>query len=541
MIYLDFCKNKKVGVIGRGVTGNAVIAALVYSGAEVISFDDADKNNCIDVANNINCTKNNSININNQSNIDKSNYIDVANKYIDYNVWKNLDFIVTSPGIPMLWPQMHKIIQFAYSNFIPIYNDIDLFMKWALDAKKKVIAVTGTNGKSTTTALIHHLLEQNGISSYFGGNFGIPVLTFQDDKDVYVIELSSYQLESSKILNLDVAVLLNVTPDHLQRHANMHGYASAKCRIFAQSKKAVVCVDDEYSMAIFQYLQDGKNGRFFEKVVGTSSVKKLDFKNCVYVDDDKLYEINNYEKKVVFGLSDLQIHKQNVICAYAAVAGFVAFSDFGKCLKIEKDKCGKDNLGKNGYWKDGRNGCAENANDKIKKDFQTFKNLKHRQEFVKKVNNVVFINDSKATNAAAVQTAFDNYENFYWILGGIAKEGGIQLLIPHFSKVKEAFLIGQSAGEFKAVLDSCGVKCCLCKDLECAVNAAYESSLNDNNDACDKNFCGCEDVKVKLTCENVENEVVKYVLFSPACASFDQFNSYEHRGECFRQIVEKLK
>ncbi len=428
---------KNFGVVGFGQTGQSIIRFLENCGANIFLFDDK---------------------------VIDSFYYQNLEKFN----WKKLDFLVVSPGIHLWW-DIHPVILQARKFMVPIINDLDLFQS---QINGRTIAITGTNGKSTTTALIHHILKKK-YQTEIGGNFGKPVLELPKNSNFYVLELSSYQLESCNALGFDTAILLNITPDHLTRHGGMEGYVATKQKIFANSKResmAIVGVDDEYCQHILDFVH-------YPNVIKISG--KGVPKNGIGWYKNKL--INNCEnqfKVVMQNVPQLdgEHNRQNIAAAYAA------------CV------------------------VANGINEKIfLGELSTFSGLEHRQEFVKSINGAQYINDSKATNADAVEQALKRFENVIWILGGHPKEGGIESLLPYFSKIKFAFLIGEVAEKWHEFLSQNHVANQIVFTLENAVKGSY-----------------------KIACEK------DIVLLSPACASFDQFKSFEDRGERFKKFVREL-
>lgn len=428
--------SKNFGVVGFGQTGKSIVHFLENFGANIFLFDDKIT--------------------------DHPYYRDSRN--FD---WKSLDFLVVSPGIHLWW-DIHPTVQQARKFMIPIINDLDLFQK---QIREKVIAVTGTNGKSTTTALIHHIFTKK-FQTEIGGNFGKPVLDLPKNSDFYALELSSYQLESCNLLGFDTAILLNITPDHLTRHGGMAGYIAAKQKIFANPKEnstAIVGIDDDYCRHILDFVH-------YPKIIKISGKEVPE--NGVGWHENKLIDNCENQFKIVgqnVTSLDGDHNRQNIAAAYAAcVANGVESEIFAEGLT-------------------------------------TFSGLEHRQELVKSINGVQYVNDSKATNADSVEQALKRFENIIWILGGRPKEDGIESLRPYFSKIKFAFLIGEAAEKWHKFLDENHVENEVVFDLENAIKKAHKIAR--------------------------EKDVV---LLSPACASFDQFKSFEDRGEQFKKFVEEL-
>ncbi|MDR2268210.1 MAG: UDP-N-acetylmuramoyl-L-alanine--D-glutamate ligase [Holosporaceae bacterium] len=457
MILLDSCKNKRVGVIGLGKTGKVVVDVLIKSGAMVGVYDDGG--------------------------ISDSQYIglDLTLLYSrDRNIfsddWKMLDMMVVSPGISMLWPRPHPAVSFAHRHNIQVINDVDLFQQQVTDGI--TICISGTNGKSTTTALTGHVFESVNQKTIVGGNFGVPILLSPVNLDFYIFELSSYQLESCQILGFDTAVLLNVTPDHLMRHGGMNGYVEAKQRIFAnfhEKSNAVVGVDDDYGALMATFLAQAGH----PNVIPISGKRVPDF--GVGWQDGHLVDNRKGCRGLVcknIEMLDGDHNRQNIAASYAA--------------------CIVNGIGKQEF-------C--NA-------LSSFSGLPHRQELVTTINGIKYVNDSKATNVQSTEQALLRFDNIILILGGRPKEEGVEKLIDYFHKIKYAFLIGEAADDWYKIMRLHRVKCETSSSLESAVNNAYKIS--------------------KLMDVNV-------VLLSPACASFDQFKNFEERGDEFRKYVKRIE
>jgi len=391
--------------------------------------------------------------------------------------WEGFRGLVLSPGVPLTHPAPHPLVARALTAKIEILGDMELFARSR--PKGRVVGVTGTNGKSTTSALTAHLLEQAGLNVQLGGNIGTPVLDLDpmEDDGIYVLELSSFQLDLIRTLVSDVAVLLNVSPDHIERHGDFSNYIASKTRIFArrESKQtSVIGIDDDVCRRIHQEL-GGRRGR---STIPVSVQRRI--ARGIYVRDGILIDETAKKPAEIVDLnrvkSLLGVHNwQNAAAAFAAVRA-LGFS-------------GGD----------------------VAKAFKSFSGLAHRQEVVARIGKAVFINDSKATNAAAASRGLACYDNIYWIAGGRAKEGGIATLSPHFPRMAHVFLIGEAAGAFAQTLEG-RVPYTVCGDMEKAVAAAAEQALT-------------------------ERRAAPVVLLSPACASFDQFNDFEDRGNRFRDLV----
>jgi len=343
-----------------------------------------------------------------------------------------------------------------------------------------VIAVTGTNGKSTTTALIGHILSQCGFNAEVGGNIGKPVLELgmPTAKTVYVLEVSSYQIDLSPGLTPDVSVLTNITPDHIDRHGTLENYAAVKARLLEQTaKNGQICVGVDDALTASIYTRFSSGGRDTTPV----SVGKV-LGRGIFVLDGVLYDAQGQRAASVMNLASAPnlpgTHNwQNAALAYAAVKPLV---------------------------KDARLIVAA---------ITSFPGLPHRIEDVGRIGKVRFINDSKATNAEAAERALVCFPDIFWIAGGRAKDGGIEGLKPHFGRVRKAYLIGEAAEPFAHTLGSTVRE--ISGTLEKAVTSAFADAQN----------------------SNIASPVV---LLSPACASFDQFADYEQRGDMFRALVKTL-
>jgi UDP-N-acetylmuramoylalanine--D-glutamate ligase len=388
--------------------------------------------------------------------------------HIDMN---NMTCVVTSPGIP----PSHPMPQNARKRNVPVITDIDLFFSQNPGLAKHTFGITGTNGKSTTSALLHHVLQNSYTknNTFLGGNIGTPILDLPIENNAdYVIELSSYQLELSHKLNLFAAVLLNLTPDHLDRHGSMEQYAIEKMKIFDGCKNSIVCIDDAYSQNIYNTLKNN------QKTLSISCTKEADY----YVDVNGNLFIKD---RFITSLSNMPLkgrhNWQNMVAAFALA--HIAGVHETHIIQV----------------------------------IQIFKGLKHRLQNVKTINNVTFVNDSKATNSESTEMALKAYKdkNIYIILGGRAKTNGLKALEPYFPFIKKAYLIGEAADVFAVILEKNNVPYALSHTLLPAVTQAYQDAQQTDHH---KNI----------------------VLLSPSCASFDQFKNFEERGDMFCEIVGKL-
>ena len=463
MIPVTTYKGKHVAVFGLGRSGLATARALRDGGALVSAWDDGKL-------------------ARHAAEKDQIPLVDLYEADISH-----IETMVISPGIPLTHPKPHPLVLKAADNGLEILGDVELFAR-EVDAfcktqnPPRVICVTGTNGKSTTTALITHMLAQSGFHAHAGGNLGEPVLalpSLRADR-FYVLELSSYQLDLIKTLKPAVSVFLNISTDHLDRHGDMDGYVAAKIRIFQNqdtSDHAVIGVDDSYSQSVCTRVSSKGGPTVLPISVGKALGKGA------YVIDGILYDGTKRPSATVADLRQAKslpgVHNwQNAAAAYAVVRQFV---DDEKAL-------GQSVI--------------------------SFPGLAHRLERLGGVGAVEFVNDSKATNAEATSHALEVFDNIYWIAGGVAKKGGINTLAEQFSKIKKAYLIGEAAETFSDTLgDSVSYK--KCKDLKQATTCALHDAMEDGGTGA-------------------------VVLLSPACASFDQFKNFEDRGDAYRQIVSDL-
>jgi UDP-N-acetylmuramoylalanine--D-glutamate ligase len=453
----------KVAVLGLGRSGLATGLALQAGGATAVCWDDNEAARVVAEAEGLLVA---------DLNKDKA--------------WEDVVSLIVSPGIPHLYPEPHPIVQKAWGNGVVVDNDVGLFFRsyatpeWdKFDVMPKVICITGSNGKSTTTALIGHVLEQAGKSVQVGGNIGRGVLDLDpaSDGEIVVLELSSYQTDLARALAPDMAVFMNLSPDHLDRHGGIGGYFAAKRRLFAEGgpDKAIIGVDEaEGRYLANQVRQDSKTG---DPVIAISSGSKLQgdgwsvFARKGFLSEwRKGRQAGSVDLRGIKGLPGAHNH-QNACAAYAV------------CRALAM------------------------APRVVEEGLRTYPGLPHRCQIVAEKDGVLFVNDSKATNADAAEKALLAFKNIRWIVGGQAKEGGIASLAPIFDRVTKAYLVGASTDEFADQMGALNYE--KSDTIEAAVKAATEDAA--------------------------EGDVV---LLAPACASFDQFKSFEDRGDAFVAAVK---
>jgi len=459
MIPVTRFSNMDVGVFGLARSGLASIRALKAGGARVYAWDQREAANAAAQSEGA-----------------------VVGSFRTWP-WEKLKALVLSPGIPLTHPAPHEVVRAARDAGVEVIGDMELLARELPHLAKRppIIAITGTNGKSTTTALIGHILASCGYAAEIGGNIGKPVLelSVRNGKPIFVLEVSSYQIDLSPSLAPNVSVLTNITPDHIDRHGSMEGYVAVKRRLLKQtSAGGVICigVDDQHSSAIYTQLSATADAETVPVSVG----KVLG--RGIFVLDGTLYDAQRQHAAKVMDLNAAErlpgAHNwQNAALAYAAVKPYI------------------------------------NDTRAIVSAIQSFPGLAHRIEDVGHLGNIRFINDSKATNADAAARALAVFPDIYWIAGGKAKEGGIESLIPYFNRIRKAYLIGEAAEDFAKTLGDVPHE--IAHTLENAVAAARGDAARSSAQA-------------------------PVVLLSPACASFDQFRDFEHRGDVFRALVADL-
>ena len=467
MIPVTTFEGRKVAVFGLGGSGLATCHALKAGGADVLACDDDAKRMAQAVA---------------------AGFATADLRHAD---WSKISALVLAPGVPLTDPAPHWSVGLAQASSVEVIGDIELFCRerrrHAPDAP--FIAITGTNGKSTTTALIAHLFASAGHDVQLGGNIGTAILSLEPPRAgrVHVIEVSSFQIDLAPSLDPTVGILLNVTEDHLDRHGTLAHYAAVKERLVAGAQKAaIVGVDDNWSQAAADRIE--RAGRTVVRV----SVRRP-LADGLYVEAEQIVR--------------------------AASAAAEAFVHVGRISSLR----GRHNA-QNAASATGAALALGLSRAQIAAGLRSFPGLAHRMEEVGRVGKVLFVNDSKATNTDSSAQALACFENVYWIAGGKPKTGGISSLSGFFPRMRKAYLIGQAAAGFASELEG-RVPYVMSGTLDQAVADAAQDLLRDAQlDSGQEVSAGGEPV----------------VLLSPACASFDQFRNFEVRGDRFRELVLAL-
>ena len=459
MTPVETFRGRKVALFGLGGSGLSTLRALAAGGADVAAWDDDEKARARAAA---------------------AGFAPVDLTAVD---WRGFATLVLAPGVPLTHPKPHWTVERARAAGVGIVGDIELFAREraARAPRAPFVAVTGTNGKSTTTALIAHILRQAGRDVAMGGNIGVPILDLPPPADarVHVVECSSFQIDLAPSLAPSVGALINITPDHLDRHGTLEDYAAIKERLVARAATALIGADDAPCRAIAARLRASEAQSGAPHVVAISAAPSL--LADLWVEDQFLMARESPEK-----LADLRLapalrgahNGQNAAFAFAAA----------RALGL--------------------------APEEIARGLASFAGLAHRMEQVGRLGRVLFVNDSKATNADAAEKALLSFHDIFWILGGKAKDGGVEPLRALFPRVAKAYLIGAASEEFARTLGS-EVAFERCGELENALRAA------------------ARDAARSAAAEPV-------VLLSPACASYDQFANFEARGDRFRDLVAAL-
>ncbi len=462
MIPVRGYEGHKIAVLGLGRSGLATVEALKAGGADVVAWDDTAETR------------------------EAATGVAIEDLTRD-KPWNDVKALIVSPGIPHLYPEPHPAVVQAQKFGAVVDNDIGLFFRsyateeWdKFDSLPRVVCITGSNGKSTTTALITHILSSTHRAVQMGGNIGRPVLDLEPahDGETVVLELSSYQTELARSLAPDISVFLNLSPDHLDRHGGLGGYFAAKARLFALggAEKSVIGVDEKEGKFLAAMLRE--EAQTGDPVLRFSTTERIKDGWSIFARKGHLAEwrrdrqVASYDLRPMKGLPGEHNH-QNACAAYA----------IARILGM---------------------GARE-----IEAAMMSYPGLPHRCQIVGENDGVTYVNDSKATNADAAEKALLAFDNIRWIVGGVPKAGGVASLEPLFGRVKKAYLIGESAAAFS----------------EQMANLDHAS-------------CGTLDAAFAAACDDAEEGDV--VLLAPACASFDQFNSFEARGDAFEALFQAL-
>ena len=429
MLVPHIMSGQTVGVLGLGSSGMAAVASLDAAGVTTFAHDDNSPDTPISNG--------------------------TLMPWQDWP-WQDLDALVISPGIPHLHPAPHPAAARASAANIEILSEVEIALRGMPQAP--IVVITGTNGKSTTTTLVGHCLQEAGKSVAIGGNIGRAACSLDDPgpDGVIVLELSSYQLETTPALSPTIAVVLNITPDHLDRHAGMAGYVAAKTRALTTLRAdgtAILGRSDDH----VKQLANACIARGVRTLLAMPDQAPAGRKHCLALRGD-----HNAEN--------------------AAAAGLVLH-----CLGLDRDQ--------------------------IDHGMASFAGLPHRLQTVATLGPISFINDSKATNGTAAANAIAAFSHIYWIAGGLAKEDGLDAVMPHIGNVKKAYLIGNSATAFA-------------KTLHGQCQAGIYDNLHDATRA------AFDDAK-----DNVSGGTI---LLAPAAASFDQFDNFGARGDAFCQLARQL-
>ena len=459
MIPVTTFAGKKVAIFGLGGSGLASASALLAGGADVVGYDDDEQS------------------------VTKANAAGIPTADLRAVDWSRIAALVLAPGVPLTHPQPHWSVILAGKAGVEVIGDIELFCRErrALLPQAPFVAITGTNGKSTTTALVAHLAASAGMDAQLGGNIGTAILSLDPPGAgrVHVIECSSYQIDLAPSLDPSVGILINLSEDHLDRHGTMEHYAAVKERLVAgvpQDGTAIIGVDDDWCSAIADRLQ-----------AGGKRVRKISVKHALpgglYVEAQRIILADGGAASPIAGIAGIGslrgLHNaQNAACAVAAA------------LALGLDTAA------------------------IQAGLRSFPGLAHRMEEIGRRGAVLFVNDSKATNADSAAQALACFADIFWIAGGKPKTGGIEPLRQFFPRIRKAYLIGEAAEEFAGTLGST-----VAHEIDGTLDKALAAAARD---------------------AEASGAAEPVVLLSPACASFDQYRNFEIRGDAFRALVRAL-
>jgi UDP-N-acetylmuramoylalanine--D-glutamate ligase len=450
---------KKVAIFGLGGSGLASASALLAGGADVIAWDD------------------------NADVVARATSAGVPTADLRHVEWSRISALVLAPGVPLTHPAPHWPVGLARAAAVEVVGDIELFCRERRRQAPRApfVAITGTNGKSTTTALVAHLMHCADYDTQVGGNIGTAILSLEPPRAgrVHAIEVSSYQIDLAPTLDPSVGILINVSEDHLDRHGTLRDYAAVKERLVAGVQNegaAIVGVDDNWCAAAADRIE-----RAGKRVMRVSVRRPLP--DGLYVETQKIMQAAGGTAHAIAhigGIGSLRgVHNaQNAACAAAAAIAL------GLTPPV------------------------------IEQGLVSFPGLAHRMEQVGRRGRVLFVNDSKATNADSTAQALACFTEIFWIAGGKPKTGGIAPLAGFFPRIRKAYLIGEAATDFARTLEG-RVPYVVADTLDRAVDLAARDSAG----------------------SDIEEPVV---LLSPACASFDQYRNFEIRGDRFRELVKAL-
>lgn len=451
-------RGKIVAVFGLGASGIATAEALAAGGANVIAWDDT------------------------AASVEKAHARNIQTRDLRRIDWSKISALVLAPGVSLTHPVPHWSVGLAHNAAVEVIGDIELFCRErkSIAPNAPFVAITGTNGKSTTTALIAHILKSAGRDVALGGNLGTPILALDPPSPsrVHVVECSSFQIDLAPSLDPSVGVLLNLSPDHIDRHGNFENYAAVKARLIAGVQPdgtAVLGVDDNLSAAIADRAE-----RAGTRVMRVSVRRPLS--DGIFLDGERIVLAQggaNIFSTVLTGIGSLRgtHNAQNAACALSATNALgIPYEQIAAALK-------------------------------------NFPGLAHRMEEVARKGSVLFINDSKATNVDAAARALASFDEIFWIAGGKPKEGGLDGLEGYFPRIKKAYLIGEAAEGFARQLGA----------VPHVISGTLEKALAE----------AANDAEAVGLAHPV-------VLLSPACASYDQFPNFEVRGDTFRSLVKSM-
>jgi UDP-N-acetylmuramoylalanine--D-glutamate ligase len=456
MITITTFAGKTVAIFGLGSSGLLAARALAAGNAEVIAWDDDEKK------------------------IREAQTAGLKTQNLGGIDWSKVSALVLAPGVPLTHPKPHWTASLAHKANVEVIGDIELFCRERekSGARCPLVAITGTNGKSTTTALTAHLLKRAGLAAQMGGNIGVPALALEPFASgrAYVLEISSYQIDLAPSLRPTVGILLNVSEDHLDRHGSMANYAAIKEHLPAnieQGGTAVIDVDDDYTRAAAERIERAR-----KNVVRVSVESPV--RDGYYAEGSRIFRAVAGKAHAVADLAGIESlrgthNAQNAACAIAA------------CVALGIDV-----------------GVIQNG-------LTSFPGLAHRMQGIGRRGNVLFVNDSKATNADSAAKALASFHDIFWIAGGKPKTGGITSLAHFFPRIRKAYLIGEAARDFAGTLDGK-----VAYEVNGTLPAAIDAATRD------------------AAASGLKEPVV---LLSPACASFDQYPNFEVRGKAFTDAV----